>query len=89
MPESDHIPEGDPKPAVCKHDFQLEAIGGAYLTGAYICRHCDHRVVMSQAELRGRKAYPHQYQSTETAAEPEVSRGEGTSLSEVPRSDTE
>ncbi len=65
--------EGD-----CKHDYQLETVGGVFLTGAFVCRLCSGRVGMSQDQFHQHAEYPRHYQdSTPTAhSKPAPRRGE-------------
>src|SRR5689334_98247 len=46
----------------CKHDYQLEIVGGVYLTGAYVCRKCSYRIGMSSKEFSEHANYPGHYQ---------------------------
>jgi hypothetical protein len=46
----------------CEHDYQLETVGGVYLTGAYVCRLCSSRVGMSDAQFHQHAHYPRHYQ---------------------------
>ena len=46
----------------CKHEFQLETVGGVYLTGAYVCTRCSHRVSMSHEQFHQHARYPRHYQ---------------------------
>lgn len=46
----------------CEHDYQLESVGGAYLTGAYVCRLCSFRISMSDEQFRKYAEYPRHYQ---------------------------
>jgi hypothetical protein len=46
----------------CKHDYQLETVGGVYLTGAYVCRLCSFRVGMSHDQFHQHADYPRHYQ---------------------------
>jgi hypothetical protein len=86
MPDPDHSPENKPEGPACPHDFQLETVGGAYLTGAYVCRLCSHRVGMSDSEFRERSTYPRHYQEPDGQGEPKMTKDE-SSLSQVSRSD--
>ena len=53
----------------CKHDYQLETVGGVYLTGAYVCRLCSYRIGMSDEEFHGQATYPNHYQAPHYEAE--------------------
>ena len=53
----------------CKHDYQLETVGGVYLTGAYVCRLCSYRMGMSREQFHQQAAYPGHYQADESAVE--------------------
>jgi hypothetical protein len=46
----------------CRHQYDLETVGGVYLTGAYVCRLCSHRTNMTDAEFRRHMTYPYLYQ---------------------------
>ena len=46
----------------CEHDYQLETVGGVFLTGAYVCRLCSNRVGMSHEEFHRHADYPRHYQ---------------------------
>ena len=46
----------------CRHDYQLETVGGVYLTGAYVCRLCSVRVGMSDEQFHRHVNYPRHYQ---------------------------
>jgi hypothetical protein len=87
MRESERSPENSLERPVCAHEFQLETVGGAYLTGAYVCRLCSHRVGISTSEFSKRRAYPRQYQA-DVPAEPKIRNDESDS-SEVFRSDAD
>ena len=54
---STHADNGD-----CKHDYQLETVGGVFLTGAYVCRLCSFRVGMSHDQFHQHADYPRHYQ---------------------------
>jgi hypothetical protein len=89
MRDSEHNPENSLERPTCVHDFQLETVGGAYLTGAYVCRLCSHRVGMSDSEFSKRNAYPRQYQQAgDVPVESEIRNDESDS-SEVSRSDSD
>ena len=76
MRESEQSPEHSLERPTCAHDFQLETVGGAYLTGAYVCRLCSHRLGMSDSEFSKRNAYPRQYQEADDVPnEPETGKG--------------
>ncbi len=49
--------------AGCDHDFQLETVGGVYLTGAYVCRLCSFRIGMSHEQFHRHADYPGHYQA--------------------------
>ena len=55
----------------CEHDYQLESVGGVYLTGAYVCRLCSHRVGMSHAQFHQHAEYPRHYQKSRNSVDPE------------------
>ena len=60
----------------CQHDYQLETVGGVYLTGAYVCRKCSYRIGMSSQEFTEHAHYPGHYQvhgSSEPTLEERVS----------------
>lgn len=63
----------------CEHDYQLESVGGVYLTGAYVCRLCSHRVAMSDAQFHRHADYPRHYQKREMTVEPEPTASENAS----------
>jgi hypothetical protein len=46
----------------CIHDYQVEMVGGVYLTGSYVCRLCSSRVGMSQDQFHQHADYPRYYQ---------------------------
>lgn len=46
----------------CEHDYQLETVGGVFLTGAYVCRLCSDRVGMSHEQFHRHADYPRHYQ---------------------------
>ena len=56
----------------CTHDYEVEMVGGVYLTGAYVCRLCSSRVGMSHDQFHQHADYPRHYQegSKETATDP-------------------
>src|SRR5688500_5175301 len=56
---STHVDNGD-----CKHDYQLETVGGVFLTGAYVCRLCSFRVGMSHDHFHQHGDYPPHYQQS-------------------------
>jgi hypothetical protein len=58
----------------CEHDYQLESVGGVYLTGAYVCRLCSHRVGMSDAQFHQHDDYPRHYQQSGTTVDQECAR---------------
>jgi hypothetical protein len=47
----------------CNHDYQLETVGGVYLTGAYVCRLCSYRIGMSREQFHQQAVYPGHYQA--------------------------
>ena len=47
----------------CTHDYQLETVGGVYLTGAYVCHKCSFRRGMSQEQFHQHADYPGHYQA--------------------------
>ncbi len=47
---------------VCEHDYQLETVGGVFLTGAYVCRLCSDRIGMSPEQFNRHADYPRHYQ---------------------------
>ena len=47
----------------CEHDYQLETVGGVYLTGAYVCRICSFRIGMSHEQFHRHAMYPGHYQA--------------------------
>ena len=49
----------------CEHDYQLETVGGVYLTGAYVCRLCSYRIGMSHEQFHRHANYPRHYQDQE------------------------
>ena len=53
-----------PDDGVCQHDYQLETVGGVYLTGAYVCRLCSCRVGMSHNQFHQHADYPRHYQES-------------------------
>lgn len=55
----------------CEHDYQLETVGGVYLTGAYVCRLCSHRAAMSHAQFHQHADYPRHYQEGGMTVVPE------------------
>lgn len=65
--------EGD-----CKHDYQLETVGGVFLTGASVCRLCSGRVGMSKDQFHQHAEYPRHYQDNtpNAASKPAHRRGE-------------
>jgi hypothetical protein len=46
----------------CDHDYELETVGGVFLTGAYVCRLCSDRVGMSYEQYHRHASYPRHYQ---------------------------
>jgi hypothetical protein len=72
----------------CKHDFQLETVGGVYLTGAYVCKRCSHRVSMSHEQFHRHAEYPRHYQVANEVSQDEtdLERTSATSPVEGPRS---
>jgi len=46
-------------------------VGGVYLTRAYVCRLCSHRVGMSHAQFHQHADYPRHYQEGGLTVEPE------------------
>ena len=65
----------------CKHDFQLETVGGVYLTGAYVCKRCSHRVSMSHEQFHRHADYPRHYQVADEASQEEIDLEETTMTS--------
>ena len=63
----------------CEHDFQLETVGGVYLTGAYVCRLCSHRVGMSHEQFHRHAVYPRHYQEGGITVDPEPAPTENES----------
>lgn len=59
---------------VCAHDYQLETVGGVFLTGAYVCRLCSDRIGMSQEQFHRHADYPRHYQEGGHIAYPERDR---------------
>ena len=53
----------------CKHEFQLETVGGTYLTGAYVCTRCSYRVSMSHEQFRQHSYYPRHYQAIDKTSQ--------------------
>jgi hypothetical protein len=53
----------------CVHDYQLETVGGVFLTGAYVCRLCSHRIGMSHDQFNRQATYPGLYQAEVSVAE--------------------
>ena len=53
----------------CEHDYQLETVGGVYLTGAYVCRLCSYRIGMSHEQFHRQAMYPGHYQADVSVAE--------------------
>lgn len=53
----------------CEHDYQLETVGGVYLTGAYVCRLCSHRIGMSHEQFNRQATYPGLYKADVSVAE--------------------
>ena len=47
----------------CAHDYELETVGGVYLTGAYVCRKCSFRIGMSHEQFHQHADYPGHYQA--------------------------
>jgi hypothetical protein len=56
-------------PRPCRHQYELETVGGVYLTGAYVCQLCSKRTSMTDAEFRRHATYPHMYQGPEDREE--------------------
>jgi hypothetical protein len=54
----------------CEHDYQLESVGGVYLTGAYVCRLCSYRVGMTHAQFHEHADYPGHYQEAGLPIDP-------------------
>ena len=50
------------KQSDCEHDYQLETVGGVFITGAYVCRLCSSRIGMSHNEFHQHAEYPRHYQ---------------------------
>jgi hypothetical protein len=63
----------------CEHDYQLESVGGVYLTGAYVCRLCSYRVGMSHAQFHHHADYPRHYQEGGLTVDPEPASTENES----------
>ena len=59
---------------VCAHDYQLETVGGVFLTGAYVCRLCSDRIGMSQEQFHRHADYPRHYQESGHIEHPERDR---------------
>ena len=47
----------------CQHDYQLETVGGVYLTGAYVCRLCSFRIGMSHDQFHQHADYPRHFRT--------------------------
>ena len=60
----------------CKHDYQLETVGGVFLTGAYVCRLCSYRVGMSHDRFHQHADYPRHYQEGSNAVDTEIAPAE-------------
>ena len=69
---STHPGDGD-----CKHDYQLETVGGVFLTGAYVCRLCSYRVGMSHDQFHQHADYPRHYQEGSNVVDTESAPAEG------------
>ena len=52
----------------CEHDYQLETVGGVFITGAYVCRLCSFRIGMSHDEFHQHADYPRHYQEDNNTA---------------------
>ena len=68
---STHADNGD-----CKHDYQLETVGGVFLTGAYVCRLCSFRVGMSHDQFHQHADYPRHYQEGSNTVDSEPAPAE-------------
>lgn len=61
---------------MCNHKYELEAVGGVYLTGAYVCHLCSHRVSMTDEQFHQHAQYPRHYQASENSVELKSSQEE-------------
>ena len=50
----------------CRHRYELETVGGVYLTGAYVCQLCSERAAMTVEEFSRYASYPGHYQEDNT-----------------------
>ena len=62
----------------CDHEYQLECVGGVYLTGAYVCRLCSFRISMSDEQFRQHAQSSRHYQAPDDNTEPEGPERERT-----------
>jgi hypothetical protein len=67
-----HSPQ--PDEGDCTHDYQLETVGGVFLTGAYVCRLCSNRARMSHEQFHQHVDYPRQYQDGSNTEETKPSQ---------------
>lgn len=51
---------------LCRHKYELETVGGVYLTGAYVCQLCSERAAMTVEEFSRYASYPGHYQQDNT-----------------------
>ena len=69
-------PTGTVTDCACEHDYQLETVGGVFLTGAYVCRLCSNRIGMSHEEFHRHADYPRHYQEGGNNVHPEPTRND-------------
>ena len=62
----------------CQPDYQLETVGGVYLTGAYVCRLCSYRIGMSSEQFHQQAAYPGHSQTDVSIGETLEARAQHT-----------
>ncbi|MGC3973558.1 MAG: hypothetical protein QM771_04145 [Nitrospira sp.] len=62
----------------CDHEYQLECVGGVYLTGAYVCRLCSFRISMSDEQFTQHAQSSRHYQTTTDTTESEAPEREST-----------
>ncbi len=74
----------NPGNRACPHDYELETVGGVFLTGAYVCRLCSGRAGMSHDQFHQHADYPRQYQESSNGEDSEPAPAERkTSSTEV------
>lgn len=75
----------EPVRSNCQHEYQLECVGGVYLTGAYVCRLCSFRISMSDEQFHQHAHYPRHYQPKTDQAETETSEEESPTADDLSR----